>query len=134
MKRFFNFSITANCVLALFAFLFADYSAANCQTAITATVPFQSNALATGTFRIFLKTAGGNTAQLTRPIIIVEGIDFFEQFPALATTEIDVINRLNEDESHFLASRRSPNIFLIPCKSTYYNQIHAPSREGGTSC
>ena len=105
MKRFFNFSITANFVLALFAFLLADYSAANCQTAITATVPFQSNALATGRFTTFLKTDNGNTAQLTRPIIVIEGIDFFERFPALATDEDDVLGLLNTDRSHNLSNR-----------------------------
>jgi pimeloyl-ACP methyl ester carboxylesterase len=52
-----------------------------------------------------LKTAGGNTGQLTRPIIIVEGIDFFEQFPTLATTEIKVLDLLNTNESHNLSNR-----------------------------
>ena len=105
MKRIFNFSATANLVLVSLSFLFADYSVVNCQTAITATVPFQNNGLASGTFRIFLKTNSGNTTQLTTPIIIVEGIDFFEQFPAFATNERTIFDLLNTPRSHFLADR-----------------------------
>jgi hypothetical protein len=104
MKQIYNFSAKASLVLVLFTVFLTGYSDVIGQTQIQATVPFQSNGLASGRYTIFYKTTG-NTTQLTKPIIIVEGIDFFEQFPALATTENDILDRLNRPESHNLSNR-----------------------------
>jgi hypothetical protein len=104
MKRIYNFSAKTSLVLVLFTIFLTGYSDAIGQTQIKATIPFQSNGLASGRYTIFLKTTG-NTTQLTKPIIIIEGIDFFEQFPALATTEDVILDLSNKPESHNLSNR-----------------------------
>ena len=66
------------------------------QTTITATIPHYG-ATASGTYQIYPKTGNGNPGEITRPVIIVEGIDFFEDI-----SEDDVYDRLNTAESLFL--------------------------------
>lgn len=63
-----------------------------------ATIPYLSQQ-GTGEYHVWYKTANGNTNALTRPIIFIEGIDFFEYDPALAINPAAVYDQINSVQS-----------------------------------
>ena len=72
-------------------------------------VPFTSDIgypnsidLSSGEYSVWYKTANGPTNQITKPFILIKGIDFFEIIPSLATTAEDIYLRMNKIENNFL--------------------------------